>query len=139
MGFDEYRYPLFPIQEFALYGGDSFDTMTNSDDPSADGMFISALHLGAKKKLKYNKFYILVLLILSSYSYASLYVLMCLSIIRQVTKLTSHNLSANFLQEFVPPLVQDGNPYRISSHIRSLILICFIARFIPQHLENGIT
>ena len=40
-----------------------------------------SMHLGTKKKLEYNKFYILILLILSSCSYAFLYDLTCLSII----------------------------------------------------------
>ena len=43
---------------------------------------MQSMHLGTKKKLKYNKFYIiLILLILSSCSYAFLYDLTCLSII----------------------------------------------------------
>ena len=40
-----------------------------------------SMHLGTKKKLEYNKFYILILLFLSSCSYAFLYDLTCLSII----------------------------------------------------------
>ena len=40
-----------------------------------------SVHLGTKKKLLYDKFYILVLLILSSFSYAFQYDLTCLSII----------------------------------------------------------
>ena len=47
-----------------------------------------------------------------------------------------NNLTPNYLQEFVPPLVQDGNPYRLrNSAIFTLFIllqICFITRFIPH-------
>ena len=43
-GFAEYMYPQFQnSQEFALVGGVIFDTLINSNESHADGLFISAL------------------------------------------------------------------------------------------------
>ena len=52
-----------------------------------------------------------------------------------------NNLTPNYLQEFVPPLVQDGNPYRLrnSSEIRTIHTNTNLFCNSFQQLENGIT
>ena len=44
LGFAEYMYPQFQnSQDFAMDGGVIFDTLANSNESHADGIFISAL------------------------------------------------------------------------------------------------